>query len=1030
MPVSRAEERTAAFYDWEVVGRGWNAYAYPVALEPPFKPFPGHAGSRREIIDDAHRPSLLSAFVGRLQPAEPSPSTEPPKERELPPEFEYAEPIEEYEILVPPDEKIEIGASMAWLQSIAQPQGPVSFELVARAGRVAIRAAASRRDIERIRDHLRTMFPRVVFRRALQTTTELLTDCTEGVVGGTELALAHEFMLPLNDPERGQDLFTPLLAVLGRIKERELGILQVLFQPTEAPWGGHAIAAVHTPSGEPFFEGEKDVSALAIQKCTEPLYAAVIRAVVSAETLEAAEDFIFGIGGVVDTTGNVSRNQLTSREVVDTTELFTDVLLRQTRRSGMILSLSDLSFFVHLPSPSVRADCLVRPSTKTKAAPAHLDGPMVLGVNEHEGEEREVGLSIDARLRHFYAIGASGTGKSTLLLSMITQDIEAGHGVAVLDPHGDLIDDVLARVPEHRSKDVILLDPADDEFPVGFNVLTAHTELEKTLLSSDLVAVFQRLSTSFGDQMVTVLGNAVLAFLESSEGGTLIDLRRFLLDKAFRARFLETVQDEHVRSYWKDEYPLLKGGAHAPILTRLNTFLRPKIIRHMVAQKTDRLGMRAIMDSRKILLAKLSQGAIGEDNSHLLGSLIVARIAQAAMSRQNEKVEKRVPFFVYIDECHHYVTPSIATILSGARKYGVGLTLSHQDLRQLKSRSEDVASSVLANAFTRVMFRVAEQDARALADGLSFFEARDLQNLQIGEAIARVERAEHDFNVRTLSAERVDAQLASERVAAVVASSRAQFAKSRADVEAILKASQPQHVTTSELAPDDPPKRRSPQAKHPEDVPESSDQGSLRGRGGAEHKYVQDLVRRLGEERGFTVTIEKRIFDGHGHVDVALEREDLSIGCEISISTRASHETGNLAKCLAAGFDYAVLITTKERVRKLARDMMGDAESPRMKFVTPEGFVVLLDQFAAKPKSSGRKRKADKPAERKPEGGLIPAHEAARYLGIEPQTLAKMRVHGTSPPFFKVGRPVYYRLSDLDEWLAEKRRSSTSDRGR
>jgi hypothetical protein len=202
---------------------------------------------------------------------------------------------------------------------------------------------------------------------------------------------------------------------------------------------------------------------------------------------------------------------------------------------------------------------------------------------------------------------------------MITQDIAAGHGVAVLDPHGDLIDDIVIRIPEHRTSDVILLDPADEEFPVGFNVLSAHSELEKTLLSSDLVAVFRRLSTSFGDQMVAVLGNAVLAFLESSEGGTLIDLRRFLLDKAFRTKFLETVADEHVRSYWKDEYPLLKGGAHASILTRLNTFLLPKVIRHMVAQKQDRLGMRAIMDGQKILLAKLSQVAIGEDNSHLLG---------------------------------------------------------------------------------------------------------------------------------------------------------------------------------------------------------------------------------------------------------------------------------------------------------------------------------------------------------------------------------------------------------------------------
>ncbi len=179
---------------------------------------------------------------------------------------------------------------------------------------------------------------------------------------------------------------------------------------------------------------------------------------------------------------------------------------------------------------------------------------------------------------------------------MVAQDIAAGHGFAVLDPHGDLIDDVLARIPSDRARDVMLFDPADEAFPIGFNILSAHSELERTLLSSDLTAVFKRLSTTFGDQMATVLSNAILAFLESSEGGTLIDLRRFLIDKGFRARFLETVQDAQVVSYWQEEFPLLKGLPYAPLLTRLNTFLRPKLIRHMVAQKHDRLDMRAIMD--------------------------------------------------------------------------------------------------------------------------------------------------------------------------------------------------------------------------------------------------------------------------------------------------------------------------------------------------------------------------------------------------------------------------------------------------
>src|SRR5205823_4196864 len=186
------------------------------------------------------------------------------------------------------------------------------------------------------------------------------------------------------------------------------------------------------------------------------------------------------------------------------------------------------------------------------------------GTNTHAGSTSQVSLSEDQRSRHMYVVGASGTGKSTLLLSLIEQGMRGGEGLAVLDPHGDLVDEVMQRLPRERLDDVVLLDPADSDFPIGFNILTAHSELERTLLASDLVSVFRRLSTSWGDQMTSVLGNAILALLESSEGGTLLDLRRFLIDPKYRARFLTTVGDPEVVYYWKREFPLLKGIPHAP----------------------------------------------------------------------------------------------------------------------------------------------------------------------------------------------------------------------------------------------------------------------------------------------------------------------------------------------------------------------------------------------------------------------------------------------------------------------------------
>ena len=175
--------------------------------------------------------------------------------------------------------------------------------------------------------------------------------------------------------------------------------------------------------------------------------------------------------------------------------------------------------------------------------------------NDHAGKTVRVTQSPEQRVRHTYLIGASGTGKSTLLLNMIVQDIQNGEGLAVLDPHGDLIDQILTHVPKERIDDIVLLDPSDEEYPVGFNILSAHSELERNLLASDLVSVFRRLSTSWGDQMTAVLGNAILAFLESSEGGTLADLRKFLVEAEFRNRFLETVRDQEVIYYWRKEFP-------------------------------------------------------------------------------------------------------------------------------------------------------------------------------------------------------------------------------------------------------------------------------------------------------------------------------------------------------------------------------------------------------------------------------------------------------------------------------------------
>jgi hypothetical protein len=525
-------------------------------------------------------------------------------------------------------------------------------------------------------------------------------------------------------------------------------------------------------------------------KISKPLYAAVIRVVGKSPGDDRCWEIVRNIASSLGVFARPGGNELIplTNEKYLFEEHAEDVVRRQSRRAGMILSSEELIGFVHLPSVEVRSPKLSRQTLRSKPAPkvvANQRG-LVLGENLHAGIRTPVALSPEQRVRHIHVIGGSGTGKSTLLFNLIQQDIENGAGLAVLDPHGDLVDKLLGVIPENRIDDVVLLDPADEGYSVGFNILSAHSDLEKNLLASDLVSVFQRLSTSWGDQMGSVLNNAILAFLESDQGGTLADLRRFLIEREFREKFLASVRDPDIVYYWRKGFAQLTGNKSVgPILTRLETFLSPKPIRYMVSQPKNRLDFANIMDTGKIFLAKLSQGLLGRENSFLLGTLLVSKFQQLAMARQSQAVAARRDFSVFIDEFHNFITPSMAEILTGARKYRIGLVLAHQELRQL-DRDSEVRSAVLSNAGTRICFRVGDDDARKLADGFNFFEARDLQNLDTGQAICRVERGDFDFNLSVpLSGDLPQTEAAARREE-IITASRKKYATARAEVEAVL----------------------------------------------------------------------------------------------------------------------------------------------------------------------------------------------------------------------------------------------------
>ena len=579
-------------------------------------------------------------------------------------------------------------------------------------------------------------------------------------------------------------------------------------------------------------------------------------------------------------------------------------------------------------------------------------------------------------MSHILIIGASGTGKSTLLFNLIRQDIENGEGIAVLDPHGDLIDRILGIIPPKRIDDVVLVDPADEQYSVGFNILSAHSELEKNLLASDLVSVFQRLSTSWGDQMNSVLQNAILAFLESDRRGTLADLRSFLIEPSFRNEFLKSVKDSEVVYYWQKSFPHLSGNKSiGSILTRLDTFLAKKPIRHMVSQPENRLDFAQIMDSGKIFLAKLPEGLLGKENSYLLGTLMVSKFQQMAMSRQAQQIAARRDFWIYIDEFANFITPSMAEILSGARKYRIGLTLAHHELHQLQ-RSPEVASAVMSHPFTRIVFRVGDDDAKKLAEGFSYFEAKDLRNLDIGQAVCRVERSDFDFNLAIPLPDEPNKDEATQRRQEVITVSRKKYGTAWADVEAMLAKSieLPGPATKVPVVPPVPsepvkvvevPKAAAPQptveTKPPEVLPpvivpepkpavvsekKTPSAPADLGKGGEQHKAIQRRIKEAAEALGFRSVIEKQLAGSQESVDLLLERGGQKIACEISVTTTIDHEVGNVAKCLKAGLpQVAIICTDAQRLQKIAAAVsgsLGSEAAAQVEYFEPDQFIAHL----------------------------------------------------------------------------------------
>src|SRR3989339_89353 len=324
------------------------------------------------------------------------------------------------------------------------------------------------------------------------------------------------------------------------------------------------------------------------------------------------------------------------------------------------------------------------------------------------------GIKMNDRLRHMYIVGKSGTGKTTMMKNLMINDIKNGFGVAVLDPHGEFVEELLKHVPEDRIKDVIYVNPADIENPVGFNPLERVGDEHAHLVASAVMGVFQKIWVdAWSARMEYILNNTLLALLEYP-GTTLLSIMRMLAEKEYRLKVVSNLKDPVIKSFWENEFAKYTDKfmteAIAPLQNKVGQFSSNPVIRNIIGQPKSTIDMRKAMDEGKILICNLSQGRLGEDNSALLGAMIITKIQLAAMSRIDIPESERRPFFLYIDEFQNFSTGSFTKIFAEARKYGLGLTLAHQYVEQL-AKEEGLAEAIVGNIGTLAMFRVGAIDA-------------------------------------------------------------------------------------------------------------------------------------------------------------------------------------------------------------------------------------------------------------------------------------------------------------------------------
>ncbi len=613
-----------------------------------------------------------------------------------------------------------------WL-SFLEVDDSLAFEVVGKKGDIRFYVSAPSRIIDLVEKTIYSFYPTA----DLQKVDEPNIFTEDGHVAYGALVQKQAAYLPLKTyKDLPTDSMSTLTSALSKMDDEEGAMVQILIRPSDSRWKGAGrsyVASTKRTEANPekaTFKNDPKALEKIEEKCGKPGFQTLIRIAVSAKNKDTANAHLRNIRNAFSQLGS-DQNYMRKARIIFKGGFMINFIYKFFPIFELpffdlisILSSEELATLFHFPNKTVETPYIAWLKAKTAPVSAEVPqtGGTAVGIGYYRGVKRPVHILAKDRMRHVYIIGKTGVGKSELLKEMIKQDIKEGKGVCVIDPHGDLIDDTLRYIPPNRAEDVILFDPADQERPMGLNLLEAYNEDQKHFITGAIINLMYKLydpqrTGIIGPRFEHAVRNAMLTIM-SEPGSTFIEIVRVMTDQKYVQELLPKVQDPIIRRYWTDQIAQTSDFHKSEVLdyivSKFGRFVTNKMMRNIIGQSKSAFDFRKVMDEGKILLINLSKGKLGEENSTFLGLLMIPKILAAAMSRVDIPEADRRDFYLYVDEFQNFATPDFAVILSEARKYHLGLTVANQFIGQM---DEEVKNAIFGNVGTKICFRLGVTDA-------------------------------------------------------------------------------------------------------------------------------------------------------------------------------------------------------------------------------------------------------------------------------------------------------------------------------